>query len=201
VKSEPIIGRKKQLRREIVQRREALGAGVRDRASAAAVDVLLEVLEGAPIRCVAGFWPLPGEIDPREAMAALARRGAGLALPRMQGMGQPLVFHRHVPASALIEGRFKVMEPPAHAPLAEPDLILVPLLAFDRRGGRLGYGAGFYDRTIAAHRAKGRLRAIGLAFACQETDEVPLEDHDQPLDGVVTEREFIPVRVLSPMQA
>ncbi|MDX1541665.1 MAG: 5-formyltetrahydrofolate cyclo-ligase, partial [Geminicoccaceae bacterium] len=177
---------KEDLRRLMVERRARLDQACRERASAAAASRLLETLGGLTVRCVAGFWPLEGEIDPRPAVAALARRGAGQALPRMQSFREPLAFHLHIPGVPLVEGRFKVMEPPADAPPAEPDLILVPLLAFDRRGHRLGYGAGFYDRTIAEHRRRRPIRAIGFAFACQEADEVPLEPHDQPLDGVVT---------------
>lgn len=176
----------------MIERRAGLDEPRRAAAAIAARDVLLATLLGVRVRCVAGFWPLAGEIDPRPAMAAFERLGAEQALPRMQSFGRPLVFHRHAAGRRLIEGRFKVMEPPAEAPYADPDLILVPLLAFDRAGRRLGYGAGFYDRTIEEQRRRGPVTAIGLAFACQEAGEVPVEPHDQPLDGVVTEREFIP---------
>ena len=141
---------------------------------------------------VAGFWPFPDEIDPRPAMAAFGSRHHPLALPRMQGFGRPLAFHRYVAGDPLIEGRFEVMEPAPDRPIVQPDLILVPLLAFDRRGHRLGFGAGFYDRTLAALRAaRPEVVAIGLAFACQEVEALPVEPHDQPLDGVASERGVI----------
>jgi 5-formyltetrahydrofolate cyclo-ligase len=137
---------------------------------------------------VAGYWPLQGELDPRPLLYAAATRGLRLAMPRMQGKGLPLVFHSWMPGEPLVPGPFRVMEPEAEAPLIRPDLVLAPLLAFDRRGHRLGYGAGFYDRTLAALReGHPDLQAIGLAFAAQEVEAVPVDDADEPLDGVLTE--------------
>ena len=131
---------------------------------------------------VAGFWPLAGEIDVRPLMLALVGRGHAVALPVTPAPGARLVFHRWRPGVRLIPGRFGTLHP-ERDPI-EPDVLLVPLLAFDRRGRRLGYGAGFYDRTLAA--LAGR-RTIGCAFAVQEVAEVPVEAHDRRMDVIATE--------------
>jgi 5-formyltetrahydrofolate cyclo-ligase len=115
-------------------------------------------------------------------------RGHGLALPRMQGALQPLRFHRWGLDDALVQGPFRVMEPAEGEPVSQPDVVLVPLLAFDRSGRRLGYGAGFYDRTLAALRTeRPGLLAVGVAFAGQEVSEVPNGPDDEALDAVITE--------------
>jgi 5-formyltetrahydrofolate cyclo-ligase len=161
-------------------------------------ETIRDLLLGAPIirpgTVVAGFWPLAGELDPRAIMTALAARGHTLVLPRMAGRRAPLEFRSWAPGDPLVQGPFRVMEPGPDRPLLRPGLVLVPLLAFDRRGHRLGYGAGFYDRTLRALRAGGEgALAVGVAFALQEIDEVPALEHDEPLDAVVTEREVIQV--------
>ena len=143
---------------------------------------LAEVLPQAGT--LAGYWPLEGEADPRPAM--LAHPGP-LCLPEVTARATPLRFRLWRPGEALREGAFRVMVP-AQGAVAVPDVLIVPLLAFDRRGYRLGYGGGFYDRTLAAlHRP----RAIGLAFAAQEVEEVPAGPTDLPLDLIVTEGEVI----------
>jgi len=137
---------------------------------------------------VSGYWPLGAELDPRPCLRRLAVRGHRLALPRMQGERSPLAFHLWQEGDRLIAGGFGVMQPDPAAPRVAPDVLLVPLLAFDRRGGRLGYGRGYYDRTLRALREEGAGRlAIGLAFALQEVAEVPLTASDEPLDAVITE--------------
>lgn len=145
----------------------------------------------------AGYHPFRTEIDPRPLMRRMARAGARLALPTTppRGSDAALAFRLLREEDVLSPSAFGVHEPPADAPLVEPDLVLVPLLAFDRTGARLGYGAGHYDRTLpelAARRAG--FRAIGLAFAAQEVERLPAEPHDHPLDGIATERAYIPVR-------
>jgi len=122
-------------------------------------------------------------------MSGLAARGHPLALPRVQGRGRPLAFHAWRPGDPLLAGPFGVMEPDPDAPALRPRVLLVPLLAFDRQGGRLGYGAGYYDLVLHALRALcPPPLAIGVAFAAQEVDRVPTGPRDQPLDAVVTER-------------
>jgi 5-formyltetrahydrofolate cyclo-ligase len=138
---------------------------------------------------VSGYWPLADEFDPRPAMERLAGRGHPLALPRVQGWGRPLAFHAWRPGDPLLPGPFQVMEPSPAAPVVEPRILLVPLLAFDRTGRRLGYGAGYYDMALRDLRAHDPAPfAIGVAFADQEVAEVPTGPRDQLLDAVVTER-------------
>ncbi len=138
---------------------------------------------------VAGFWPLPGEIDIRPLLTALHAAGHPLCLPHTPPRGQRLRFHAWTPGDPLHPGRFGTLAP--DGPVRRPDLLLVPLLAFDRAGRRLGYGGGYYDRTLAA---LPNARAIGIAFAAQEIDTVPAGPHDRPLDAVATERGLIPIR-------
>ncbi len=135
-----------------------------------------------PGAVVAGFWPLAGEIDTRPLLHALVGRGHSLLLPVTPPLGQSLTFHRWRPGEAMAAGRFGTSVPAGEAMI--PDLILVPLLAFDRRGHRLGHGGGYYDRTLAA---LSGVRALGCAFAAQELDSVPAGPHDIPLDAVATE--------------
>jgi 5-formyltetrahydrofolate cyclo-ligase len=124
----------------------------------------------------------------------LHRRGHPVGLPVIVGKGRPLMFRRWQPDAQLVPGEFRVMTPPPSAPEVIPKLLLVPLLAFDRAGYRLGYGGGFYDRTIAALRAAGDAVAVGVALAAQEVASVPRDDTDQPLDWIVTDLEAIDVR-------
>lgn len=145
---------------------------------------------------VSGYVPFRTEIDPRPLMLRLSALGARLALPVTppKGSDEALVFRLWEPHHPLTPGHFRIEEPHADAEAVEPDFLLVPLLAFDRTGHRLGYGAGHFDRTIERLRAKKPVKAIGLAFAVQETDALPAQPHDQPLDAVVTERAYIAPR-------
>jgi 5-formyltetrahydrofolate cyclo-ligase len=140
---------------------------------------------------VSAYWPLEEEFDPRPLFTELHRRGHPVGLPVVLGRGQPLLFRRWEPGMDLVRGPFRVMTPPEAAPKIVPRLLLVPLLAFDRTGYRLGYGGGFYDRTIAKLRAAGGALAVGVTFAALEVPEVPRDDTDQPLDWIVTERAAI----------
>lgn len=140
---------------------------------------------------VAGYWPLGDEIDVRPLLHHLARTGGRPVLPVMQGPGLPLRFRAWAPGQALRPGPFGVQEPGPEAPELVPSLVLVPLLAFDRTGMRLGYGAGFYDRTLALLRAGGPVTAVGIGHAAQEVPAVPHDGLDQPLDWVVTDRDAI----------
>ncbi len=194
-----LVRRKAELRARLLARRSELEAA---EAAAAADAVAARVAELIPAEqdpaeqaVVAAYWPLAGELDPRPAMRRLAARGHRLALPRMQGKGLPLAFHVFdgdlaVDADQLLtRGGFGVMQPGPAVALAAPGVLLVPLLGFDRRGHRLGYGQGYYDRTLRALRAAGSIKlAIGLAFALQEVETVPAGPADEPLDAVVTER-------------
>ena len=126
---------------------------------------------------VAGYEPIGSELDPRPLLASLAAYGALVTLPVVVGPDAPLEFERTDRSGA-----------------ATPDLIIAPLLAFDRAGGRLGQGGGHYDRTIAALRARGSVFVIGLAYAGQEVAAVPREAHDQRLDAILTELGYIEIR-------
>ncbi len=137
---------------------------------------------------VSGFWPLGAEIDIRPLLQALHARGHPVLLPVTPRRGLPLSFRRWSPGTALIEEKFGTRCPPPDAPEGRPDVMFVPLLAFDRTGRRLGYGGGFYDRTLAT---LPHATAIGCAFAAQELDEVPAGEYDRRLHAVATERGVI----------
>lgn len=146
---------------------------------------LSEVVAGYRGVPLSGFLPIRTEIDPVPAMAEAAAHGP-VGVPVILGKGQPLAFSRWEPEGALREGPFGVMVPEVDE-FFEPEILIVPLVAFDARGGRLGYGGGFYDRTLEKLRAKRATLAIGFAFDAQEAEMVPLEATDQRLDMVVTE--------------
>ncbi|NDV00693.1 5-formyltetrahydrofolate cyclo-ligase [Pseudoroseicyclus tamaricis] len=147
---------------------------------------LLARHRGVPL---AGYLPIRTEIDPLPAMAEAAAHGP-VAVPIIEAPATPLRFARWEPGMALVEGPFRTRRPEV-MDWVVPRILIVPLLAFTRDGFRLGYGGGFYDRTLAALRAEAPVLAIGFAFAGQEVAEVPLEETDEPLDLIVTEREVI----------
>lgn len=140
-----------------------------------------------PFSVVSGFWPLPGEIDIRPLLLTLHGRGHPIVLPCTPPPGQALSFHRWRPGQLLVPGRMGILEPDAASERLEPDVLLVPLVAFDRGMRRLGHGAGYYDRTLALLRGKKRVLAIGIAFSGQEVGRVPADENDAPLDRVATE--------------
>ncbi len=136
---------------------------------------------------VSGFWPLKDEIDLRPLLGRLHGQGWTCALPVVTGRGRPLVFREWSPGDRLEEGGFATRHPRRSQPEVTPHVVLVPLLAFDERGFRVGYGGGYYDRTLEALRRAGPVIAAGAAFAGQRMNDVPHGRHDQPLDWVVTE--------------
>jgi 5-formyltetrahydrofolate cyclo-ligase len=156
----------------------------------AAAQALARLAPALPIPAgavVAGYWPMGDEIDPRPLMARLAARGCSLALPVVTAPGQALDFRAWAPGEPLEAGRYGTRHPALSALPLVPTVLLVPLVAFDRSGGRLGYGGGYYDRTLERLRARSQVVAIGVAFAAQEVSLVPRDRHDQPLDLVLTE--------------
>lgn len=156
----------------------------------AALDLRDRFLTTVPLATgavVAGYRAAGSEMDAGPLMEALAARGFALALPCIADVSQPLVFRAWSPGEALAPGKLRILEPLAGAPIVSPTVVLVPLLGFDRRGHRLGQGGGFYDRTLAA---SGAL-SVGLAYAVQEVDAVPVEPWDRRLDWVVTESEAV----------
>jgi 5-formyltetrahydrofolate cyclo-ligase len=148
---------------------------------------LTEALSVPPGIAVSGYWPLQGEIDVRPALKKYHREGHPVGLPVVIGKSEPLLFRRWNPAEELVMGRFKVLTPPEGSDEIRPRVLLVPMLAFDPDGYRLGYGGGFYDRTLAKLRSAGHAVAVGVAYAAQEMPFVPRGPYDQPLDLVVTE--------------
>jgi len=160
-------------------------------ASKAQAGYLSEVLAGYRGVPLSGFMPIRTEIDPRAAMAEASAHGL-VGVPVIQASAQPLRFAAWTPEAAMVAGPFGA-QVPVELDYFEPEILIVPLLSFDRRGGRLGYGGGFYDRTLQMLRAKRATLAIGFAFAGQEVDAAPLEQTDQPLDLVVTEAGVIEI--------
>jgi 5-formyltetrahydrofolate cyclo-ligase len=150
---------------------------------------LSEVLAGYRGVPLAGYMPMRTEISPLAAMAEACAYGP-VGVPVIRGAGQALVFSRWEPDCALVEGPFGA-QIPAEERLMVPEIVIVPLVAFTRRGDRLGYGGGFYDRTLEGLRKHHATMAIGFAFAAQETDELPMEATDQRLDLIVTDAGII----------
>ncbi|HQY43028.1 MAG TPA: 5-formyltetrahydrofolate cyclo-ligase [Paracoccaceae bacterium] len=154
--------------------------------------ILNDVLAAHRGAILAGYMPMRTEIDCLPAMAAhlAAGQGGRVCVPVITGAARPLRFHEWRPDAPMVAGEFGALIPDGTAELV-PQILIVPLLAFDRRGFRLGYGGGFYDRTLEGLRARGPVTAIGFAFSAQEVAEVPIEQTDQPLDLIVTETGII----------
>lgn len=136
---------------------------------------------------LSGYWPMRGEADPRPAMAA---HDGPVCLPVVPGRAMPLIF-RQWDGGPLVDGPFGTAHPADSQPVLRPDVLIVPLAGFDLGGNRIGYGGGYYDRTLQLLRESGRATAIGLAFAVQELPDIPAEPFDQPLDLIVTDRRII----------
>ena len=147
-----------------------------------------------PGTIVSGFMPMRSEISPLPLMRKLAERGVRLALPAIAGRGKPLIMRAYSFGDELARGQWGIREPKADKPDVAPDILIVPLAAFDRAGHRIGYGAGYYDMTINALRAKKPVIAVGIGFAVQEIPQVPVTARDARLDLVLTEREIIDLR-------
>jgi 5-formyltetrahydrofolate cyclo-ligase len=188
-------GLKTELRKAALARRDALGADVRA-AAAQAIAARPFPMPVPPGAIVSGFMPLKSEINPLPLMRTLADAGAKLALPVVAGKGRPLIMRAFTFRDVLASGVWGIREPKPEAPEVFPDILLVPLLAFDRSGHRIGYGAGYYDMTITALRARKSVAAVGIAFAAQEVAQVPSTPRDARLDLVLTEREVIDVRAV-----
>ena len=190
---EVISNQKAELRRDALARRDALSAQIR-KAAAEAIAAREFPLGVTPGTIVSGFMPLNSEINPLPLMQKLSAAGAQLALPAIAGRGKPLIMRAWPWGAPLDRGQWGIREPKPEAAEVEPDILLVPLLAFDRAGHRIGYGAGYYDLTIAQLRARKTMTAVGIAFAVQEIPAVPATPRDARLDLVLTEREVIDLR-------
>lgn len=169
--------------------RDAVHDPARAQAARARLRAVLHEHRGRPL---AGYLPMRSEVDARPVMAEMAGQGP-VGVPVTPKLGLPLTFRLWTPDTPLVEGKYGTQWP-ADGPEVEPHVLIVPLVAFDRAGNRLGYGGGFYDRTLAALRALRPTLAIGYAFAAQELPDLPLEPTDQPLDAIVTEVETLRFR-------
>jgi len=184
---------KNVLRATALARRDALPAAERAAAAEtiAAKPFPVDVPPGA---IVSGYSPMKSEINPLPLMRRLAAAGARLALPVVVGRGQRLILREWAFGEELASGVWGIREPAAHAPEVLPDIMIVPLAAFDRTGHRIGYGAGYYDMTIGHIRGVKPVVAIGIAYAVQEIPSVPATPRDERLDLVLTERGLIDCR-------
>jgi len=169
----------------LARRREAHDTHV----GAFAAGRLLEFLEPHAGQTIAGYMPIRTEVDPRPVMAEMAKSGF-VTVPVIEGAGLALKFRRWQPGCDMVEGPFGA-QVPVEGPFLEPEVLIVPLVAFDRKGNRLGYGGGFYDRTLAMLREHRPTLAVGFAYSAQEAEGLPVEPTDARLDAVVTEEEVL----------
>ncbi len=139
---------------------------------------------------IAGYWPIKDELDIRPFLHELSRQNHTLSLPAILKNNAPLEFRKWQEGNALAPGPFKTLEPLKTSEILLPDVIFVPLLAYTDKGYRLGYGGGFYDRTLAQLRAQKAIFACGIACSAQKLDNIPIGEYDAPLDGILTETEF-----------
>jgi 5-formyltetrahydrofolate cyclo-ligase len=191
--STSISADKSTLRAAALAARDALSSEHRA-AAAQAIAVRGLPIEIMPGAVVAGYSPIRSEIDPAPLMRKLAAPGVQLALPAIIAGDQPLKFRAWSPNDRLRRGPLGILEPPPDAAEIIPDILLVPLAAFDRLGHRIGYGAGHYDRTLAQLRQLKAITAIGVAFAAQQVEAVPALLHDVALDYVLTETQVLDFR-------
>lgn len=191
--SPSIKDQKSQLRSEALARRDAMPASER----AAAVETVTQRPFPVAIKqgvIVSGYSPMKSEFNPVPLMRKLSESGATLALPVTPKRGNPLIMRAWAFGDEMAAGVWGIREPKSEAPEVFPDIMLVPLAAFDRHGHRIGYGAGYYDMTIARIREIKPVVTIGLAFAAQEIERVPATAFDARLDLVLTELETIDFR-------
>ncbi len=186
---------KKRLRLEALARRDALDEFWRVEAALEMAETARDRLEVGSGQIVSGFWPMRSEVDVRPLMFALREKGARLCLPAILDK-TTIVFRELVRGAPMVDMGFGTVGPHAEAEVLDPSVMLVPLAAFDARGHRIGYGAGYYDRAIAKLVDKGHApRLVGIAFDCQEVSQVPDEPHDVVIAEILTEsglRRFAP---------
>jgi len=181
-----ILKAKVALRARVKAWRAGLGAAAMTRAAEAVAGHGLAFLDVGERAVVSGFASMPEEFRAWPLLRRLSGEGRTLVLPVMQGKGKPLLFRAWSPGEAMERAVWGIAEPKADKAELEPDIVLAPLLAFDAAGRRLGYGGGFYDRTIRGLRARKRIVVVGLAYDEQQVDEVPHLDYDERLDWVLT---------------
>lgn len=185
ISREEIQQEKSRLRKLALARRAALGRELRRKASARAVSNFADGVELPEKSTIALYWPMGDELDCLGLIEKMEQMGHEVCLPCIAGNDRPMIFRKFEGEDRLVAAAFGTREPDERSRLLVPDLIVLPLLAFDRKGNRLGYGKGFYDRTIAGMEKRPIL--CGLAFGVQELENVPASFHDVPLEQVITE--------------
>ncbi len=189
-----IVAAKTAIRAAVLARRAGVPAEVREAFAQRLATIgpsLVRRNGEAPDGIVSVYHPIRDEVDTVPLFDALLREGFVTALPVTVARREPLRFYIWRPGDPVAPGRWTIPEPLPTAPEVDPDVLFVPLAAFDRRGFRLGYGAGFYDASLNRLRARKPVLAVGVAYAVQEVEAVPCEAHDEPLDAVITERDII----------
>lgn len=180
---------KAALRAAAHRKRAAIHSNVRDEAARAAAQHFFDHVALAPSEIVAAYWPIRDELDCKPVITRLVDTGQPVCLPIVLGDDMPLELRLWEEGTPLFPSGFGTLAPAETAPIVEPDVILMPLLGFDKHGTRLGYGGGYYDRTLAMLTKPPRL--IGYCYAAQEIDHIPREPHDVPLDAAITEAGFM----------
>ena len=189
--SDSLIEEKAAFRRKMGERRRALAAAeLPSEAGRRAADLFFSQFKLPEGAIVSAYWPMGDELDPRPLIHRAQAAGHAIGLPVVVGKAQPLIFRDWTPETRFVPGGFKTEVPEPSAPEVVPSVLMVPLLAFDLAGYRLGYGGGFYDRTLTKLRSSGRVTAIGFAYEGQLVDAVPRAEYDQPLDAILTEQVF-----------
>lgn len=179
----------KKALRKVLRARRAAAVARSGQAGPALRDVLTAALSLPEKAAVAGYLPMGDEIDVLPALSVIRASGHDIAMPVVVARGEPLQFRKWRPDDPLEDGPLGTRHPRETAPVVCPDVLIVPLLGYDRRGYRLGYGGGYYDRTVSALRSAGEILAIGVGFADQEVAEIPCGPQDEAMDWIVTPRE------------
>ncbi|MFQ5563559.1 MAG: 5-formyltetrahydrofolate cyclo-ligase [Parvularculaceae bacterium] len=187
------FGSAKEILRERMKAERREAAKARPDAAEHAARLFLEHIPVSEGAAVSLYYAIGSELDTTPLMKALTERKAILALPVVMRKKQPLIFRRYTPGDTLVRTGFGLMTPAPNKETVIPEIVVTPLLAFTRNGGRLGFGGGFYDRTLAKFREKESILVVGYAYGAQEVDALPLTPLDQPLDWIITEREAIRV--------
>ena len=190
--SEIYVNAKKTLRSNMLDKRDRISVAHRKQASVNVANNFMGNIPFGKHDIIAFYWPMAGEIDCILMAEALIELNHSLVLPVIESSNTPLIFRQYTKGMELQKNKqFHVMEPPESAKRMEPNIIITPLLAFDKLGNRLGYGGGFYDRTLEAYKNKSNIVTVGVAYDFMQVTTVPAEGHDQKLDCVVTDKHVV----------
>jgi 5-formyltetrahydrofolate cyclo-ligase len=193
IEADDMSARKRSVRKQFIGVRKAISENKAKEAAQKACEHFLNNVPISPDHIVSGYHPIQNEINILPLMEALFHRGHRICLPVIEKKAMPLKFRIWTPECTLMEGEFGALIP-KDGGWIEASLVILPMLAWDRTGNRLGYGGGFYDRTLSVLRARRKILAVGYAFSAQESDSVPVENTDQRLDFLVNEDESIDFR-------